>query len=350
MASGLLALLDDIATLLDDVAAMTKVAARQGAAAADEHDGDAGLAAFAGDADGVDVLAGDARDRLCRLDLPEHLDLVAQARRLLELELRRGFVHAPRQVVDDFVVAPVEHLGGVGDVLCVPLRRDEAHAGCGAAINLVLQTGTRAVGEKRVLAGPQPEQLLQQQQRLARGDGARVRPEEAAGELARATVERDARVLVARDVDERKALVVLEQDVVARLVLLDQVVFEQQRFRFRRGHRHLDARHLREQRERLVRVRTAAEIARHAVLQVTRLADVEDRTRRVVHAVDARLGWQRLQERRQVEGRRRTRGGLRRHGLRLPGGTGGREIPAIAAARPTTSRNISAVSRRVFVL
>ncbi|MDO9159706.1 MAG: DUF808 domain-containing protein, partial [Burkholderiaceae bacterium] len=36
MASSLLALLDDIATLLDDVAAMTKVAARQGAAAADD--------------------------------------------------------------------------------------------------------------------------------------------------------------------------------------------------------------------------------------------------------------------------------------------------------------------------
>ncbi len=35
-ASNLLALIDDIATLLDDVAAMTKVAARQGAAAADD--------------------------------------------------------------------------------------------------------------------------------------------------------------------------------------------------------------------------------------------------------------------------------------------------------------------------
>lgn len=35
-ASSLLALIDDIASLLDDVAAMTKVAARQGAAAADD--------------------------------------------------------------------------------------------------------------------------------------------------------------------------------------------------------------------------------------------------------------------------------------------------------------------------
>ena len=35
-ASSLLALIDDIATLLDDVAVMTKVAARQGMAAADD--------------------------------------------------------------------------------------------------------------------------------------------------------------------------------------------------------------------------------------------------------------------------------------------------------------------------
>src|SRR5690606_17817761 len=36
MATSLLALIDDIATLLDDVAVMTKVAARQGMAAADD--------------------------------------------------------------------------------------------------------------------------------------------------------------------------------------------------------------------------------------------------------------------------------------------------------------------------
>ena len=45
MASSLLAVLDDIATLLDDVAAMTKVAVRQGAAAADDVAGMTQLAA-----------------------------------------------------------------------------------------------------------------------------------------------------------------------------------------------------------------------------------------------------------------------------------------------------------------
>ena len=45
MASSLFALLDDIATLLDDVAVMTKVAARQGMAAADDVSAMTGLAA-----------------------------------------------------------------------------------------------------------------------------------------------------------------------------------------------------------------------------------------------------------------------------------------------------------------
>ncbi|WP_374406962.1 DUF808 domain-containing protein [Hydrogenophaga sp.] len=45
MASSLFVLLDDIATLLDDVAAMTKVAARQGMAAADDVSAMTGLAA-----------------------------------------------------------------------------------------------------------------------------------------------------------------------------------------------------------------------------------------------------------------------------------------------------------------
>ena len=45
MASSLFVLLDDIATILDDVAAMTKVAARQGMAAADDVSAMTGLAA-----------------------------------------------------------------------------------------------------------------------------------------------------------------------------------------------------------------------------------------------------------------------------------------------------------------
>ncbi len=129
-------------------------------------------------------------------------------------------------------------------------------------------------------------------------------PEEPSGQFLRAAIERDARVLVARDVDERKALVVLEQDVVARLVLLDQVELEQQRLGLRRGDRDFDARHLRQHRHRLVGVDAAVEIARHAVAQVPRLADVEDPAVLVEHAVHARLGRERREERLQVEGHR----------------------------------------------
>ena len=195
---------------------------------------------------------GHARDDLRGLDLLEHLDLVAQARRLLEREPRRRLLHATAEVLDHLVVATVEHLDRVGNVLRIGLGRDQADARARAAVDLVLQARARTVREERVLARPQPEELLQQQQRLARRGGARVRTEEAARQLPRAAIERDARILVARHVDEREALVVLEQHVVARLVLLDQVVLEQQRLGLRRRDRHLDAPDLGEHRERPV--------------------------------------------------------------------------------------------------
>ncbi len=223
-----------------ETALREEIGAAEVAAAAHEHDRDAVLAAQCRDGDGVDVLPADAADRLARLDLLQHGDLVAQSCRLLERQPRRRSLHAPREVVDHLRVAAFEHLARIRHVPPIVGRGDETHARRRAALDLVLQAGSRAVAEKRVLAGTQPEQLLQQQQRLARRDAVRVRPEEPARHLLRAAVVRDARELVAGDVDVRKALVVLQQHVVVRLVALDQVVLEQQRLGLGRRDRHLD--------------------------------------------------------------------------------------------------------------
>src|SRR5690606_3441390 len=110
----------------------------------------------------------------------------------------------------------------------------------------------RAIREKGVLARTDPEQLLQQLQRLARGHRVRVRAEEAARQLAGTTVVGEPRELVRGQVDVRKALVVLEQHVVARTMALDQVELEQQRLGLRGRDRDLDSLDLAEQRERLV--------------------------------------------------------------------------------------------------
>ena len=73
------------------------VAAAQVAATSHEDHGHAVLAALPRDGDRVDVLCPGPRDRLPGLDLLEHRDLVAQTRRVLELEgLRRRLPCAGR--------------------------------------------------------------------------------------------------------------------------------------------------------------------------------------------------------------------------------------------------------------
>src|SRR5690606_24667589 len=104
-----------------------------------------------------------------------------------------------------------------------------SYARRGAALDLVQQTGARAVLEHRVLAGTQAEDLLQQVDALPRRTAVRERPEVARAARERAAVVGQAREIVGRQADVRVALVVAEQDVVAWRKLLDEVVLEDQR-------------------------------------------------------------------------------------------------------------------------
>src|SRR5690606_12481283 len=104
-------------------------------------------------------------------------------------------------------------------------RRDQADAGCGAALDLMLQAGTRAVAEEGVLALADRKHFLQMAERLADRQRARVRPEIPPRAAAGTAVHGKSRIfLVTAQVNVRIALVVAQQDVVTRPVLLDEVV------------------------------------------------------------------------------------------------------------------------------
>jgi hypothetical protein len=109
---------------------------------------------------------------------------------------------------------------------------------------------------------------------------------------------------LAGQADVRIALVVAEEDVVARLLRLDEVVLEQQRLALGARHRRFDSHHLREHHRDPRFVRALLEIARHALLQVARLADVKGFALAVVHPVDAGTMRQRTDQLARVEGRR----------------------------------------------
>ncbi len=90
-------------------------------------------------------------------------------------------------------------------------------------------------------AGPEREQAADQVHRLVDRRGRRVRPEVAAAVVDELAGPLDPREVVGQgDLDVRVALVVLEPDVEAGLVALDQVRFEQERFRHGVGQGRLD--------------------------------------------------------------------------------------------------------------
>ena len=212
--------------------------------------------------------------------------------------------------------------------------------------------------EVGILAVAQLEELLQVLKRVAHGSRVRIRAEELARHAPRAAVVGEAReFLGAVQVEIGKALVVAQQDVVARPVLLDEVVLEDQRLGVGVDDRDLAAAHLAHHRRDLRRQLVGAKIARHAALEVLRLADVENLAIRIEHAVHAGPRRKRGDELAGIE--RRPRGGTRlarRCGRWLGPVRGHRRQPS--AARPSssvracanTALNMAGVSRRVWVL
>ena len=101
------------------------------------------------------------------------------------------------------------------------------------------------------------------------------------------------------DDNEGVRLVVFQLDVVERLVLLDQAVFEQQRIRLARGDNPVDGGDFAHEQPRFARL-PLHEVTRHPLLQVLGLADVQDGAVFVEVFVDARFVRQTPKERGEV--------------------------------------------------
>ena len=194
-----------------------------------------------------------ADDRLALGERPEAGEGVPQHRRALELlALGRASHLRLDQRTHQGDLAP-EHLRRSVDLRPVRLRTDRPDAGGAADLEVVV--------EARLLREPHaPAQLEEVAEELLDASslaGARVRPEE---EQARPTPgpadEDDPRDLLAdRDREVRVAPVVLQENVVRRLVLLDEVRFEEERLALRRRGSELDARALRDDRPVLLDAR-----------------------------------------------------------------------------------------------
>jgi hypothetical protein len=123
--------------------------------------------------------------------------------------------------------AYIAHRGGVSFVGGEPL-----HARPEAAMNVELQAGLGVKTGKIHLARRNLEMPVDEVHQAVRQIGGEVGAEIGGAILPQAPGNVDARVLFVGQLDVGIRLVVAQQDVEARLVLLDQVVLEGQRFFF----------------------------------------------------------------------------------------------------------------------
>jgi hypothetical protein len=130
--------------------------------------------------------------------------------------------------------------------------------------------------------------------------------------------------MVARDQDVRERLVVAQQHVVPRLQLLDQVLFKQQRLGFRPRRQEHHRRGLMDHPGDPRAVALRLGIVRHPLLQVARLADVQNRALVIEHPVHAR----RPVQPRHLVGDQGVTGRPGRVPRRIPSGCVGRAIHA----------------------
>src|SRR5215510_16481504 len=225
------------------------------------------------------------------------LEQIAVFRRLLEPQLFRSLQHSRLQLIGQFLILAFEQLLHILNRFAVllrlaqiPLTRPHAtfdlvfHTGPpGAPVDVINLIRTRAqlelaVDERDSLVGQRRGQVRAVIERAVLLDSARL--------------ENARKFLIDRELQMRVGLVILEHHVVARLVALDQVRFEDQGLGFGVGDDELEVNNARHQLQRLgVHRARVLEVLPHPVAQVLRLADIDDLALRVLVKVTAGDGW-----------------------------------------------------------
>ena len=145
---------------------------------------------------------------------------------------RAGGFHARAQFLRQIPMPAFQEQAHVAHGLGVSLVRSQAlHARPQAAMNVKLQARMRVHARQIHLAGRNFEVAMDEVHQPVRQIPRKVRTE-VTGAVLQAPRHIDARILLRRELDVRIGLVVAQQDVEARLPLLDEVVLERQRFFF----------------------------------------------------------------------------------------------------------------------
>ena len=182
-------------------------------------------------AEDVGVVAFDGGDALLFLQLLDGRDQVAILGGALELLRLGGFGHALAQRFHQIGLAAFEKQLHVAHGFLINLRRGQSlHARAQAALDVELQARARMEAVQIHLAGWHQKVAVNQVDDAIGEIGREVRAVVGAAVLAQAAGDVDARIALAeRELHVGISLVVAQQDVEARLLLLDEVVFERER-------------------------------------------------------------------------------------------------------------------------
>ena len=222
----------------------------------------------------------------------------------LEPQVRRRVRHALFQGFLDVGEVPFQHLSNRVDALVVTRLELLAHARPQAISDVVFQAYPK-LSLGNVFFGQGQAARTDGVQRFAEcQDGMHrlhvgVRPKVFGPVLAHLAGGEDSWESFVFDDNEGVRLVVFQLDVVERLVLLDQAVFEQQRVRLARGDDPVDGGDFAHEQPRFARL-PLHEVTRHPLLQVLGFADVQDGAVFVEVFVDARFVRQTPKERGEV--------------------------------------------------
>ena len=219
----------------------------------------------------------------------DRADLVADVGCPLELQLLRCRLHLGAQVAQHLLGAPFQEEDGLADHLGVLLFAAVRGAGGDAAVDVVLQARPRVVAGDRLRAASPGEELLGNIERFSHGAGAGVRAEVAGAVLLHPAGDVDAGPGVAEVyLQVGVVLIVLEPDVVERLMTLHQRRFQVERLLLGVGD---DVLEVGDSAAKVAQLRLQAggraEVRAHAGAQAGGLADVDHLAAVAAEQVDA---------------------------------------------------------------
>ncbi len=218
-------------------------------------------------------------------------DGVTQLRGFLEALGDRGAGHPLAQLHAELLGAAFEKEPRVGHRRGVAFfRADGRHARRQAAADVVFEARTGAESGNHLVARPDAEHLVGQ----GHGPARELRRQERAGEKVAPCLnvsghQHPRKRFGGRQLQIRIVFVVAQQDVVARIALLDQVVLERQGLDDRVGDDDLEARGFVEQRVVARAEAVGAKVAADAIAQRSGLADVEGFSRGAGKQIDPGL-------------------------------------------------------------